>query len=159
SYKKVRYSDIYPGIDVEYHGNGRMLEYDFVLKPGADPDKIRIAFSGVHGTSLDASGDLILKTDADRIVQKKPHVYQEIDGREKIVEAAYLIRGRDVGFRIAGYDHTKPLIIDPELVYSTFFGGTGTDTGFGIAVDSQGAVYVAGATNSTDFPIQSAAQS
>jgi Beta-propeller repeat len=158
SYKKVRYSDIYPGINVEYRGNGRILEYDFVLKPGADPDKIRIAFSGVHGTSIDPSGDLILKTDADPIVQKKPHVYQEVDGEEKIVEAAYVIRGRDVGFRIAGYDRTKPLVIDPELVYSTYFGGSGADTGFGIAVDPQGAVYVAGSTASPDFPIQSAAQ-
>jgi hypothetical protein len=158
SYKKVRYSDIYPGIDVEYRGNGRMLEYDFVLKPGADPDKIRIAFSGVHGTSIDPSGDLILKTDADPIVQKKPHVYQEIDGQERIVEAAYLIRGRDVGFRIGGYDRTRPLVIDPELVYSTFFGGSGADAGFGIAVDPKGAVYVAGSTASPDFPIQSAAQ-
>ena len=74
SYKKVRYSEIYPGIDVEYHGNGRILEYDFVIKPGADPDRIRIAFSGGHGASIDPSGDLILKTDADPIVQKKPHV-------------------------------------------------------------------------------------
>jgi Beta-propeller repeat len=167
SYKKVRYSDIYPGIDVEYRGNGRILEYDFVVKPGADPDKIRIAFSGVRGTSIDRSGDLILKTDADPIVQKKPHVYQEVDGQEKIVEAAYVIRGRDVGFSIAGYDRTKPLIIDPELVYSTFFGGTGTEINpsgitsgvAAVAVDPQGAVYVTGSTASTDFPVQSAAQS
>src|SRR5262245_19041514 len=159
SYRKVRYSDIYPGIDVEYHGNGRFLEYDFVVKPGADPDKIRIAFSGVHDASINSSGDLILKTDADPIVQRKPHVYQEVDGQEKIVETAYVVSGRHVGFRIAGYDRTKPLIIDPELVYSTFFGGTGADTAFGIAVESEGSVYVAGTTASTDFPIQSAAQS
>ena len=158
SYKKVRYSEIYPGIDVEYHGNGRLLEYDFVVKPGANPDNIRIRFSGVRGASVDSSGDLVLKTDADPLIQRKPRVYQEIDGHQQTVDAAYLIRGDRVGFRIGPYDKTKPLIIDPELVYSTFFGGTGTEIAYGIAVDAQGAVYIAGATTSSDFQVQSPAQ-
>ena len=158
SYRKVRYSEIYPGIDVEYRGNGRFLEYDFVLRPGADPGKIRIAFSGVHGASINSSGDLVLKTDADPIVQKKPHVYQEIDGREQAVDAAYVVNGHRVGFKVASYDETRPLIIDPELVYSTFFGGSGAEIGYGVAVDAQGAVYVAGTTASTDFPTKSPAQ-
>src|SRR5262245_12413443 len=158
SYNKVRYSEIYRGIDVEYRGNGRYLEYDFVVRPGADPRKIQIVFSGVKGASLDSSGDLILKTDADPIIQKKPHVYQEIEGREQTVDAAYVVNGRHVSFKIASYDTTRPLIIDPELVYSTFFGGTGNEIPYGVAVDPQGAVYITGTTASTDFPMQSSAQ-
>src|SRR5262249_3981487 len=158
SYKQVRYSEIYRGIDVVYRGNGRYLEYDFVVRPGGDPRKIRIAFSGVHGASTDSSGDLVLKTDADPIVQKKPHVYQEINGSEQTIDAPYAISGRQVSFKIAPYDTTKPLIIDPELVYSTFFGGTGAEIAYGVAVDPQGGVYIAGATASTDFPTQSPMQ-
>ena len=158
SFKKVRYAEIYPGIDVEYHGNGRLLEYDFVVRPGSDPAKIRIGFSGVRGMSVDASGDLILKTDADPIVQKKPHVYQEIGGREQVVDAAYVIRGKHVGFKIAEYDRTKPLIIDPVLIYSTLFGGSGTEVAYGVAADPQGSVYIAGTTTSTTLPTQSALQ-
>jgi Beta-propeller repeat len=159
SYKKVRYSEVYPGIDVEYHGNGRLLEYDFIVKPGADPDNIHIGFSGARGVSINNSGDLILKTSGDPIVQRKPHVYQVVDGQEQSVDAGYLMNGDHVGFKIAAYDKTKPLVIDPVLVYSTFFGGTGSEIAYGIAVDSTGAVYVAGSTTSTDFPIQSAVQS
>jgi hypothetical protein len=158
SYRKVRYSDVYPGIDLEYHGSGTLLEYDFVVKPGARPDKIRVGFSGLRGMSVDPSGDLILKTDAEPIVQKKPHVYQQVDGQEKVIEAAYVIRGDQVRFRIGAYDETKPLIIDPVLVYSTFFGGTGTEIGYGVSVDPQGSVYITGATTSTDLPSLAAAQ-
>jgi hypothetical protein len=158
SYKKVRYSGIYRGIDVEYRGNGRTLEYDFLIQPGADPRKIRIGFSGVSGLSLNSSGDLVLNADGESIVQKKPYVYQDVNGERKTIDSAYTIRGKDAGFNIGKYDRTRPLIIDPELVYSTFFGGSGADLAFGIQVDSTGAAYIAGATDSTDFPVQSAAQ-
>jgi len=158
SFKKVRYSEVYPGVDVEYHGNGKLLEYDFIVKPGSNPDRIRIGFSGVRGVSLDSSGDLILKTNRDAIVQRKPRVYQQIEGQERIIDGSYVVRGGRVGFRIGAYDGSRPLIIDPVLVYSTFFGGTGTEIPYGIAVDAQGAVYVTGATTSTDFPLQSPLQ-
>src|SRR5262245_38346595 len=133
SFKKVRYSAIYPGIDVEYRGNGRTLEYDFIVKPGSDPNKIRIGFSGVRGLSIDSSGNLVLATAADPVIQKKPYVYQEVGGQQKVVDAAYVIRRDHVEFKLGDYDKSEPLIIDPELVYSTYFGGTGAETGYGIA--------------------------
>jgi len=92
-YNKVRYDDVYSGIDVVYYGNQRHLEYDFVVRPGSDPSQIRVAFEGTHDMAIDANGDLILKTDAEPLIQKKPRVYQEIDGREKGVDAAYVISG------------------------------------------------------------------
>src|SRR5262249_15871969 len=149
SFKKVRYSEVYPGIDVDYHGNGRRLEYDFLVKPRSNPAKIRLGFSGVRRISVDSTGDLVLQTDGDPIVQKKPRVYQLVDGHEEIVEASYLLHGHDVGFKIGPYDVDKPLIIDPVLEYSTFWGGTGTEFAFSIAVDGQGAAYVTGSTTST----------
>src|SRR5262249_52363947 len=149
---------VYPGIDVEYHANGRRLEYDFVVQPGSNPDKIRIGFSGTRGTFVNSSGDLVLKTDSGDLVQKKPLVYQEIDGDRRVVDATYVVGRGHVGFQVAGYDRTRPLVIDPELILSTYFGGTGTEQASGVAVDSQNAIYVTGTTTSTDFPIQSAAQ-
>ena len=157
-YKRVRYSDIYPGIDVVYHGNGQLLEYDFVVNPGADPKKIRIAFSGIRRTSLDTAGDLVLTTDGDPILERKPHAYQTIDGIEKTVDVSYVIFANHVKFNISEYDKTKPLIIDPLLVYSTYFGGSGPDQGNAITVDVEGSVYVTGVTTSADFPVASAAQ-
>src|SRR5262249_43399810 len=109
SFKRIRYSDVYPGIDVEYHGNGSLLDYDFIVKPGSSPERIRLNFSGVRGKSVNASGDLILATNSEPLVQKKPRVYQDIDGRQKLIDSSYVIAGNDVAFRIGEYDTTKPL--------------------------------------------------
>src|SRR5262249_53564461 len=122
-YKKVQYSEVYPGIDVVYHGNGQLLEYDFVVKPGSTPNMIRIGCSGIRTRSLDSAGNLVLTTRADPILQRKPRAYQNIDGRETNVEVSYVISRDDVRFRIGNYDRARPLIIDPLLVYSTYLGG------------------------------------
>lgn len=162
SYKKVRYFDVYPGIDVVYYGNQRLLEHDFIVKPGADPSEIRVAFEGIHEMALDKNGDLLLKSDADDIYLKKPRVYQDIGGVKKDVQASYVINGDKIGFRIGDYDKTKPLIIDPVLVYSTYFGGavSGTtgDLGNAITIDTAGNTYVTGQTSAVNFPTRSARQ-
>src|SRR5207237_2010050 len=157
-YRRVRYSEVYPGIDVVYHGNGQLLEYDFIINPGADPNKIRIGFSGVRSRSLDSAGDLVLRTDGEPILQRKPRAYQTIDGIEKNVDVAYVISRDQVKFKIGDYDKAKPLIIDPLLVYSTYLGGSGPDQGNSITVDVEGSVYVTGVTTSLDFPVASGAQ-
>jgi beta-propeller repeat-containing protein len=153
TYSKVRYERVYSGIDLVYYGNQRQLEYDFVVAPGADPARIRLGFDGARKMRVDAHGDLLVETTGGAVRWQKPVVYQETSGARKQIEGKYLLRrGHQVGFEVASYDATKPLIIDPTLVYSTYLGGSGDDTGFGIAVDSSGNAYVTGQTGSTDFP-------
>jgi hypothetical protein len=157
NYSKVEYRDVYPGIDLVYHGNQRQLEYDFVLAPGADPKRIELVFEGTRSLSLDKQGNLILATADGDLVQHKPAVYQEADGKRTEVEGSYVLRGRNrAGFRVASYDAHQPLVIDPVLSYSTYLGGNGNDIGYGIAVDSAGNAYVTGVTSSTNFPGASA---
>ncbi|MBI4473494.1 MAG: SBBP repeat-containing protein [Acidobacteria bacterium] len=162
SYKKVRYKGVYPGIDLLYYGNQRILEYDFVVQPGSDPSRIQLSFSGVDRTYLDVNGNLILDTPGEDLEQKKPVAYQEIDGRRKNVDVAYELRGNRVGFRLGAYDRTKTLVIDPVLAYSSYLGGSATaalgDQGYSIAVDAAGNAYLTGFTSSTDFPVQTPRQ-
>ena len=153
TYGRVRYAGVYPGIDLVYYGNQQQLEYDFVVAPGARPDVIQLHFDGIRGIRIDREGQLVLETPGGEILQKKPLVYQN-DGEQRIpVEGNYILQGkRRVGFEIVSYDSTKPLIIDPVLVYSSYFGGTGTaDQGNAIAVDAGGNAYITGQTNSTDL--------
>ena len=158
-YAKVRYKDIYPGIDLIYYGHQRQLEYDFVVSPGADPNDIRFRLKGADHIEIDSQGNLVLKMAKDDIIQRAPAIYQEINGKKQTVPGRYVINcDKDVGFQVAAYDTTKPLIIDPALVYSTYLGGSAADTAYGIAVDSSRNVYLIGKTESIDFPTQAPLQ-
>lgn len=153
-YGRVRFAEVYRGIDLVYYGADGQLEYDWIVKPGADASKIRLQFDGVEKMRVDANGDLVLETASGEIREKKPVVYQarEIAGR-------YVIRGREAAFEVGPYDRGKQLVIDPVLAYSSYLGGSGNDWGTGIAVDSAGNAYVTGLTESTDFPLSHAFQS
>ena len=154
NYAKVKYSDVYRGVDLVFYGNQNLLEYDFIVSPGANPGVIALGFEGLTGMRVDEKGDLLLRTDAGEIRQSKPIVYQQIDGARRIVPASYLIKGKNqVAFQIANYDRSKPLVIDPTLAFSTFLGGSGSDDALDIAVDSAGNAYITGGTSSPNFPV------
>lgn len=154
SFAKVEYRDLYPGISLVYYGNQRQLEYDFVLSPGADPRTIRLAFEGAEKIGVDPAGDLVLQTAAGEVRQRKPVIYQETNGARKVVEGRYVMEGkRRVGFRVASYDKTKPLVIDPVLGFATYLGGSDGDEANGVAIDAAGNIYVTGITQSANFPV------
>ena len=155
-YARVAYRSLYPGIDLVFYGNKQDLEYDFVVAPHADPSEIAMTFSGADAIDIDQStGDLLLRTPAGTVRQHKPTVYQEIGDNRRTVDAQYIIgpAGR-IGFEISSYDLTRPLTIDPILVYSTYLGGDGDELseGSNLAVDSAGNAYITGATSSANFP-------
>ena len=177
TYAKVRYQNVYPGVDLVYYGSqGGQLEYDFVVAPGADPSAIVLGVaaglsrhrSGKNGgvkppLQIAADGDLVVNTSGGEVRFNKPVLYQPATndgqlttdlGQRTRVDGHYLLNSKhEISFEVAAYDHTKPLVIDPVLSYSTYLGGsTGGDFGLGIALDSSGNAYVTGDTWSTDFP-------
>ena len=154
TYGRVRYKNVYPGIDLVYYGNHQQLEYDFAIAPGADPRQIQFEIKGANQIKLDGGGDLVLQTANGELHFQSPVVYQESNGLRVPVSGAYVMSdSAHVAFHVAQYDVSKPLVIDPVLVYSTYLGGSGNDQPTGIAVDSTGSVYLAGYTDSTDFPL------
>jgi hypothetical protein len=167
-YGRVRYDAIYPGIDLIYYGNQSHLEYDFCIAPGADPNAIQLSFEGARKLEIDPQGDLVLHTAVGPLRQRKPRIYQEIDGIRRPVEGRYALLGKgQVGFRVGAYDTQQPLVIDPVLAYSSVLGGTpvyggwgipGEDCAYGLAVDGAGCAYIVGQTFSTNFPTKHAYQ-
>ncbi|MFC1526204.1 SBBP repeat-containing protein, partial [Candidatus Latescibacterota bacterium] len=167
-YGKVRCQGVYPGVDVVYYGTDqRRLEYDFVVAPGADPDAIRLRFDGADDVRLADNGDLVVSTPGGHVVFAAPVAYQQIDGARHEVASSYVLGGHAialaptdstmagcvVSFELGEYQSARPLVIDPVLLYSSYMGGSGSDTGCGIGVDDARNVYFAGTTSSADFPI------
>jgi len=158
TYAKVRYWGIYPGIDLVYYGNQQQLEYDFIVAPGVDPRLIAFDILGAKRIRRDGRGDLVLKVGDGEIRWHKPVAYQEKNGTRQLVVAHYVLTATNrIGFEVADYDAGRPLYIDP-LIYSTYLGGSASDSANGIAVDSSGNAYVTGTTTSTDFPSVNALQ-
>ena len=154
TYAKVRYKNVYPGIDLVYYGNHQQLEYDFAVAPGADPRQIQFQIGGANQIQVDAAGNLVLKTSGGELHFESPIVYQESNGQRVPVNGGYIVKdSTHIGFQVAHYDAGHALVIDPVLVYSTYLGGSGDDQPSGIAVDASGNVLVAGTTDSADFPL------
>lgn len=125
TYGKVRYESVYRGIDLVYYGNQQQLEYDFIVAPGIDPAVIRVRFQGMDSQRIADDGELVLGVGRREVRQLRPVAYQVVAGMRREIAAEYALDERGgVGFRIAQYDATLPLTIDPVLVYSTFLGGT-----------------------------------
>jgi hypothetical protein len=170
TYGKVDYPQVYPGVDLVFYGNQQQLEYDFIVAPGADPNRIAWRIDGARA-SVDRKGNLVLQAAAGAAVFDKLLVYQ-MEGAKKVpVNGAFAAAGEEVRFRLGSYDRSKELVIDPVLSYATYLAGSSADyianttgPGYGqgstqgIAVDSSGSVYVTGYTTSADFPTRNAYQ-
>lgn len=157
----VRYAAVYPGIDWVFYGNPQQLEHDFVVAPQADPGRIRMKLEGARTLAVNADGGLEITVGEQRLVQHRPVSYQLVDGQRVPVDSRYVLdeKRQEVAFAVGDYDRTRPLTIDPVLVYSTFFGGSSNDTitSVSVASDGSGLTLIGGETYSTDLPTRSAA--
>jgi len=152
TYARVHYSEVWPGVDMVWYGNQRQPEYDFIVAPGVSPTTIRLSFAGADEISLDQEGNLLLKTDAGTLTQAAPEIYQETEHGRQTIQGRYVLVGeREVGFAVGDYDTRKPLTIDPQLLYSSFYGGTGQDSISEVAVDGSGNAYFTGSTQSPNL--------
>src|SRR4029077_15824254 len=135
-YSQARTEQVYPGVDLLFHGDERQLEYDFVVAPGADPSKIAFRISGAARMKINAHGDLVLHGMDSDFVMQKPVVYQTIASERRPIEGSFVKRGKDkVTFRLGAYDPTQELVIDPAIGFSSFLGGAGEDVSSGFAID------------------------
>jgi hypothetical protein len=166
-FARVRYQNVYPGVDLVYYGQQGQLEYDFEVAPGADPGQIALRFPGAEKSTLDGNGDLILTSGEGKVQLKAPRVYQADGASEQPVAGRFAVRqDGQVSFELGAYDRRRALVIDPVLTYSTYFGGSANEACSlilaiasppsgcpAVAIDPSSNIYIAGSTTSADFPI------
>ena len=153
NYAKIKYSSVYPGIDLVYYGNKRQLEYDFTIAPEVDPSQIKLRVEGANKIFVSHEGALVLETAAGTVSWKRPVAYQGLGDDRRLVLAYYHISGNTVTFELGSYDRGRALVIDPVLVYGTYLDGSnGYDLSTSLLVDPAGFAYILGSTSSTDFP-------
>jgi len=152
--KTVVYHNLYDGIDLKVYGNERRVEYDWIVRAGADPNRIRFTYEAAQKTRIDRDGDLVVQTAGSELRHRKPTSFQVIDGKKIEVSASFRTTADgEYGFRLDPYNPRYDLVIDPlVLVYSTYLGGGKKDISSCLAVDGEGAIYIAGTTLSKDFP-------
>jgi len=151
-YAGVSYRDVYPGVNLAFHGEQRRLEFDFIVAPGAPAAPIAFSISGAQQVKTDAAGNLLLSSAAGDVLLHKPVAYQEKNNARRPVDARFTLAHNQVSFALGNYDHSRALVIDPSVTYATYLGGTAEDDGNAIAIDGSGNAYVAGQTASTNFP-------
>lgn len=161
SYSEIVYADVYPGINVRYSFNMNLLEYDFIVMPGADYSQVEVTLSGISNLNINSSGELVIGTPFGPITEQAPVIYQEINGQRVEIQGTFILKSsHSFSFNLLeSYDHNYPLVIDPVITYSTFLGGSGAEYGRTIAMDISGNIYVSGYTSSIDFPLESAVDS
>lgn len=163
TFGKVVYKDLWPGIDLVYSGQGQSLKYDFVVKPHADPDQIRLTYRGAEDVSLLESGAMRITTPIQSFEDGKPYAFQEIDGKRSEVSMAYAVEEQSAegaftyGFDLGEYDRSRTLVLDPVfMAYCGYIGGLDWDMAASVAMDLQNQVFVTGFTKSTEiegFPL------
>lgn len=162
TYGTIVYQQLYPGIDLRYTGNVGTLKGTYIVAPAANPAAIRWHYEGAQQAHIDpVRGDLVITLPPtvdgampNQIVEHAPVAWQDIAGDRRPVDIRYQLFGATtIGFALDAYDPAYPLVIDPALDYSSYHGGGGGENALAVAVDGEGAMYLAGWTRSADFPL------
>ncbi len=153
TYGEVTYNNVYKNIDVKFYGTNSNIEHDIIVHPGGDYREVKFAYDGAQELKLNKRGDLEVSLSSGKITEKRPIVYQVVNGKKLFIDGSYMILSNNsYSYKVASFDGTRDLVIDPVIVYSTYLGGNKDDSGGDITVDATGNIYIVGNTSSIDFP-------
>ena len=153
-YHQVTYQNLYQNVDFVIYDRNNTIKYDFVVKAGADPAQIKMAYNGIDGMFIDQEGRLHLPNSVNEIIEDKPYVYQIINGQKHVIESRYVLSGNQLSFDFPnGYNTAYDLVIDPTLIFSTYSGATQVYGANCSAFDQAGNIYSAGNTPFGGYPV------
>ena len=152
TYGALVYKNIYPGIDVRYYSENGYVKYDLIIQPNASPEKIALQYDGVESLNLQ-DGNLLIKTSVNTVKEQYPLSYQLVNGSRQEIKCKYELNGTTVRFKLSGYDHSKMLVIDPTLIFSSFTGSQSDNWGYTATYDLAGNLYAGGIVFGNSYPV------
>ncbi|WP_247233728.1 PKD domain-containing protein [Telluribacter sp. SYSU D00476] len=154
AFGEVIYKNLYPGIDLRVFAYQSTLKYEFIIQPGADASRIRMLYEGATGLSTNEHGQVVVETTVGQFKEAKPYSFQEVNQRTKEVESRFVLEGKKLHFALPkDYDHTQPLTIDPELIFSSYSGSQSDNWGHTATYDEEGHLYSGGTVFGSSFPV------
>lgn len=152
TYAGLVYKNIYPGVDVRYYSENGYVKYDLVIQPNSNPEKITMQYNGVDGLAVQ-NGELLIKTSVSTVREEYPLSYQVVNGVRQEVKCRYEVTGKQVRFKLSGYDKNSVLVIDPTLIFCSFTGSTADNWGYTATYDKKGNLYAGGIVFGGGYPV------
>ncbi|MCK7559710.1 SBBP repeat-containing protein [Chitinophaga sedimenti] len=156
SYQSITYKDLYPNVDLHVYSDGGQMKYDLIVHPGADPSKIALQYTGAEKMSI--KEQLVIQTSVGEAMELMPFAYQYVDNQRVTVKVSYQLKGNNVTYKISGrYDNAYPLVIDPNVVFSTLTGSKADNWGYTATYDPAGNFYAGGIVFGAGYPVTTGA--
>lgn len=150
-------NQVYPGIDMHVYSSGPFMKYDFIIQPGADASQISMRYEGVSDIYLEHER-VIIKTSVHETAEQKPIAWQIIDGEKRMIRCQYVLEQESIRFLFPdGYNTKYELIIDPELVFSTYSGSSSDNFGYTATYDEDGYLYSGSSAFGQNYPVTTGA--
>ncbi len=144
-FNSLEYNNLYEGIDVRFYFNTiGNLKYDIELSAFANPNVYKTEYQGADSLEITKEGVLIIYNSIAPVKEMKPYAYQIINGEKREIPCTYAKKGNTVFFDLGDYNTSEKLIIDPEIVFSTFTGSSVDNWGYTATNGIDGAAYGGG---------------
>jgi gliding motility-associated-like protein len=153
-FEEVLYEDIYKNIDLRIYLNQFKLKYEFVVRPGGDPAQIKLKYNGAEKVSLNETGQVVVKTSVGQFKEAEPYSFQQVNAKTVDVPSKFtLAADNSAQFSLPkGYNNRETLVIDPELIFSTYSGSVSDNWGHTATYDDEGNLYSGGTIFGANFP-------
>ena len=152
-FREILYKDLYEGIDLSLTQSSSHLKYEFTVAPGATPSDILLDYDGVENLIV-SKGNLVIGTSVMQVVELQPYAYQlDGNGLRETVPCRYKVNRRHLSFEVGSYDTSRPLVIDPVLIFSSYSGSTADNWGYTATYDKEGNLYSGGNVFSVGYPV------
>ena len=153
----IVYRGLWPGVDLKYEAEQSRIKAEYLVAPGASVDAIRLRFDA--RAEIASDGSLCVETASADFIEHSPILYQTINGVRKVVAGGFrLTNDGSVGFYASVYDKAEPLVIDPSMLFSGYFGGSSQDNITAVKIDGLNNIVVVGWTTSSDLPTSNGAR-